>query len=136
MTENTSTPTQFLASIQDHQRREDCGKIYALMKKASGWTARMWGPCVIGFSSYKYRYPSGRSGESFRIGFANRKNQITLYVLWHPTKDDPLLAALGTHKIGKGCLFIKNLSDIDESILEQIIKRAVAEFDNRQDSLT
>ena len=93
----------------------------------------MWGPCVIGFSSYNYQYPSGRSGKTFRIGFANRKNQITIYVLWYPQKDDPLLAKLGTHKIGKGCLYIKRLSDIDESVLEAIIKRAITEFDQRHE---
>lgn len=93
----------------------------------------MWGPCVVGFSSYKYKYPSGHSGETFRIGFANRKNQITLYILWYPEKDDPLLAKLGRHKVGKGCLYIKRLSDVDESVLEQLITRAITESKQRHE---
>lgn len=127
------TPEQFLQTIEDPQRRADCTRIHDMMLAASDWPAKMWGPCVIGYSSYKYRYPSGHSGETFRIGFANRKNQITLYILWYPDKDDPLLAKLGKHKIGKGCLYIKRLSDIDESVLEQLIARAVGGFGQRHE---
>ncbi len=97
------TPEQFLKRIEDPQRREDCARIHQMMLAASQWPAKMWGPAVIGYSSYKYKYPSGHSGETFRIGLANRKNQITLYILWYPDEDDPLLAKLGKHKIGKGC---------------------------------
>lgn len=125
------TPEQFLASIEDKNRQDDCIKIHDMMTRISGWEAKMWGPCVIGYSSYKYKYNSGHSGETFRIGFANRKTQITLYILWYPDKNDPLLATLGKHKVGKGCLYIKRLSDVDESVLEALIKRAVAEFGNR-----
>ena len=132
MTEE-QTPEDFLAQIEDPNRRSDCEKIYAMMARQSGWPAKMWGPCVVGFSSYKYKYPSGHSGETFRIGFANRQAQITLYVLWYPDKDDPLLAKLGKHKVGKGCLYIKHLSDVDESVLEQIIQRAIIDFGNRHE---
>lgn len=135
MTEITE-PTAFLSSIEDQQRREDCQKIFATMSRLSNWPAKMWGPCVIGFSSYKYKYPSGHTGETFRIGFANRKNQITLYILWYPEKDDPLLAKLGKHKVGKGCLYIKRLSDIDESVLEQLILRAIKNAGNRHEIKT
>jgi hypothetical protein len=132
MTDNIE-PHQFLASIEDPIRRKDCEKIFDLMSRLSGWSARMWGPCVVGFSSYKYKYPSGHSGETFRIGFANRKNQITLYILWYPEKDDPLLAKLGKHMVGKGCLYIKRLSDVDESVLEQLITRAITESKQRHE---
>jgi len=127
------TPKQFLASIEDKYRQDDCIKIHDMMTRISGWESKMWGPCVIGYSSYKYKYKSGHSGETFRIGFANRKTQITLYILWYPDKDDPLLAKLGKHKVGKGCLYIKRLSDVDESVLEALIKRAVSEFGNRSE---
>ncbi|MGJ8529243.1 DUF1801 domain-containing protein [Maritalea sp.] len=132
MTEQT-TPEEFLTTIEDETRRADCTKIHQMMSTISGWEAKMWGPCLIGYSSYKYKYPSGHSGETFRIGFANRKAQITLHVLWYPDKKDPLLAQLGKHKVGKGCLYIKRLSDVDESILEAIISRAVTEFGNRHE---
>ena len=130
MTEQ-STPEEFLSSIEDETRQSDCRKIHQMMTSISGWKGKMWGPCVVGYSSYKYKYPSGRTGETFRIGFANRKAQITLYVLWYPDKDDKLLAQLGKHKIGKGCLYIKRLSDINESVLEAIINRAVTDPGNR-----
>lgn len=133
MTTDLSDIKAFLNGIEDPQRQKDCTAIFQMMSRLSGWPARMWGPCVVGFSSYKYKYPSGHSGETFRIGFANRKNQITLYVLWYPEKDDPLLAKLGKHKLGKGCLYIKRLSDVDESVLEQLINRAIKEFGNRHE---
>ena len=127
------TPEAFLASIEDESRRNDCIKIHNMMTTISGWEAKMWGPCVIGYSSYKYKYKSGHSGETFRIGFANRKTQITLYILWYPEKNDPLLAKLGKHKVGKGCLYIKQLNDIDESVLQALIKRAATGFGNRSE---
>jgi len=130
---HSQTTDEFLATIEDEDRRIDCLKIHQMMSNISGWTAKMWGPCVIGYSSYKYKYKSGHSGETFRIGFANRKTQITLYILWYPEKGDPLLAKLGKHKVGKGCLYIKRLSDIDESILHALIKRAVTNFGNRSE---
>lgn len=126
-------PAAFIASIENETRRQDCEKIHRMMSDISGWDSKMWGPCVIGYSSYRYKYKSGHSGETFRIGFANRTTQITLSILWYPDKNDPLLAKLGKHKVGKGCLYIKHLSDIDESILEALIRRAVTEFGNRSE---
>lgn len=117
---------EYLMQIDDAQKRADCFKIKEMMTKIVNAPAQMWGASIIGFGQYHYKYESGREGDFMRAGFAARKANIVLYIMSGFSEYDSLLEQLGKHKHGKGCLYIKRLSDIDESILEEIIRRSVA----------
>jgi hypothetical protein len=123
----------YLEAIEDGRRREDCQALAALMERATGCTPKMWGTSIVGFDSYRYKYPSGHQGESSIVGFSSRKGDITIYLV--PGFEDEattgLLAKLGKHKIGKGCLYIKRLADVQMGVLEELIARSVAETRRR-----
>ena len=115
----------FLDSIADETRREDCRTIARIMKKAARAEPKMWGASIVGFGSYHYKYASGREGDWFPIGFSPRKNDLTLYLMSGFARFPSLMSRLGKHKTGKGCLYIKRLSDIDLKVLEELIRQAV-----------
>jgi hypothetical protein len=120
--------TSYLSTIADAERRKDCKALSALMKKATGCAPTIWGTSIVGFGRYHYKYASGHEGDSCVIGFSSRKGDISLYlmaVLQDPASK-PLLARLGKHKAGKGCLYVKRLSDVDTQVLEQLVTRGVA----------
>lgn len=112
---------QFIASIPDQQQRADCQAIDAMMRETSGEKGAMWGSSIVGYGTYTYRYATGREGEWMRIGFSPRKGKTTLYILDGFTKHRQLLDKLGPHSTAKSCLYIKHLSDVDESVLQRII---------------
>jgi hypothetical protein len=116
----------FLAAVEPEERREDGRKIAALMAALSGEAARMWGPSIIGFGRYHYRYDSGREGESCRIGLAPRKAELVFYLAG---LDDTDFAALGKHRRGKGCLYVKRLAGVDMAVLEGLIVKSLAHMD-------
>jgi hypothetical protein len=114
----------FLQKVKPGQR-EDCRTLLRIMKNATGDQPTMWGPSIVGFGSYHYKYDSGREGDWFVAGFAPRKTDLTLYIV--PGVDDfrPLLAKLGPHTTGKSCLYIKRLGDVDLAVLEDIVSASV-----------
>lgn len=120
--------------IADPQRREDCRQLLDWMRAASGAEPVMWGARIIGFGRYRYRYESGHGGEWALIGFASGAKDLTLYLL--PGFDDPettaLLARLGKHRIGKSCLYLKRLADVDAEVLQALIRRGVAGMANQR----
>jgi len=126
-----SKVTEFLATVENEEKLADSNKIIAMMQKHTCEMARMSGKGTIAFGRVKYRYPSGRSGETYITGFAPRKSKFTLYTLWYQPDNDPLLAKLGKHKRGKGCLYINGLSDINIDILDKIIHRAATDLSGR-----
>ena len=117
----------YLAAISDEARRQDCEALTKLMTKATKQPSKMWGTSIVGFGSYHYKYESGREGDSCLTGFSSRKSDITLYLVADFPGQDELLAKLGNHKRGKGCLYIRTLSDVDPKVLEQLIVGSVAE---------
>lgn len=130
-TENKTQATEasvdaFLDAIADPQRRDDCRHVRALMEAATGAPAVMWGPSIVGFGRYLYRYASGREGEWPVIGFSPRKNDLTLYLMPGFEAQAALMAKLGKHKTGKSCLYLKRLADVDQAVLEELITRSVA----------
>ena len=136
MSGNKTTPTDagvsaFLAAIEDDQRREDCRTLLALMGRITGKPAVMWGPSIVGFDTYHYRYESGREGDWAVTGFSPRKGDISVYLTAASPEQDDLLARLGRHKMGKACLYIRSLSEIDLGVLEQLIAASVAEVKRR-----
>lgn len=131
MAEIKTKPTEvtvdsFLESVPDPQRREDAKRVRAMMERISGEPARMWGPSIVGFGSYDYKYDSGHGGTMCRLGFSPRKAELVLYVLTQSKSQDALLARLGKHKTGKSCLYIKRLGDVDEGVLEELAADALS----------
>ena len=128
MAENKTKPNKlsvdkFIESQPDEQVRKDCAVISKLMSEATGEPPQMWGPAIIGFGTYHYKYPTGREGDMPIVGFSPRKQNLTLYV-WFGGQAD-LLKKLGKHSTSKSCLYIKRLSDVDLPTLKKIIKVSV-----------
>jgi hypothetical protein len=131
MPENKTKPTDasvesYLAAIKDASRRQDCEVLAKLMTKATKEPPKMWGASIVGFGSYHYKYESGREGDACLTGFSSRKDAISIYLSYLP-KHEALLSQLGKYKAGKGCLYIRQLSDVDPKILEQLVSSAAAE---------
>ncbi|MFQ5677686.1 MAG: DUF1801 domain-containing protein [bacterium] len=116
----------FLDGIADEKKRQDCFRILDLMKEITGVEPKMWGPSMVGFGSYHYKYESGREGDWFLTGFSPRKQNLSLYIMSGFSNHDALLGKLGKFKTGKSCLYIKSLEDVDFSILRELIERSVA----------
>jgi hypothetical protein len=135
MSENKTKPTQasvtaFLKKAASGQLLEDSQELVKLFRELTGKPAKMWGPSIVGFDSYHYVYPSGREGDAPLIGFAPRKNELSLYLA--PNLEAvPLMAKLGKHKAGKGCLYIRKLDDVDRAILKKVAKASIAELRKR-----
>jgi Domain of unknown function (DU1801) len=117
----------YLTAIADPGRRSDCEALAKLMAKVAGEPPKMWGTSIVGFGSRLYKYDSGREGETCLLGFASRKGDISIYGAGTFDGREELLAKLGKHKTGKGCLYISKMSDIDVKVLEQMLKKSVAE---------
>jgi hypothetical protein len=115
-----SGPEAYFAQISDPARRADCEALAAMMQKATGEPAKMWGPGIVGFGSYHYKYESGREGDMCKLGFASRKDAMALYGLGIEANAE-LVAKLGKHKAGKGCLYIRKLDDVDAKVLKQLL---------------
>jgi hypothetical protein len=125
MAENKTRATtksfkSYVTAISDPERREDCRMLANLMCEVTGAEPTMWGPSIVGFGSYHYRYDSGREGDMCLTGFSSRKQDLTIYLSPGYAEDEPLLQDLGKHKTGLGCLYIKKLADIDLAILKQL----------------
>lgn len=116
----------FLDAITDEARRDDCRELLALMKRATGEEPQVWSSGLIGFGTYHYRSPSGQEGDWFPVGFASRKAAITVYLGLELDSLAELLADLGKHKTGKGCIYIKRLADVDVAALERLVTQAYA----------
>jgi hypothetical protein len=117
---------RYLGAIADEERRRDCQALVTLMTRATGAPPAMWGPSIVGFGSYHYRYESGREGDSCLVGFSSRKPEISLYLAGDFPRRAALLARLGKHKAAKACLYVRRLSDVDAGVLEQLVAAAVA----------
>lgn len=125
------TVSAFLDRIADPAKQKDARALTKLMQKASGEKPAMWGSSIVGFGSYHYEYDSGREGDAPRIGFSPRASALTVYAMGGllDPKVAKLLASLGAHKLGKGCLYIKRLADIDAAVLERFLAQAAKAAD-------
>lgn len=115
----------FIAAVPEARRREEAAVIDVIHRRVTGLEPRMWGPSIIGYGSYDYKYDSGRSGTMCRAGFSPRKAAMTMYLMGHycdrQPEADALFARLGKHKTGKSCLYVNKLADVDLDVLEQLI---------------
>lgn len=130
MAEPKTRPTKqsvkdFIKALPDAQTRADCSVIAKMMEDATGSKGVMWGSSIVGFGSRKLKYASGRELDWPVIGFSPRKQNLTLYLGLGEGFDPELLAKLGKHSLGKGCLYIKRLSDVDDATLKKLIKASV-----------
>jgi len=112
----------FLDSIEDPNKKEDCLKIMGMLKEVSGYDAKMWGKRMVGYGSYTYKTKAGKVGEWFLIGFAPAKANISLHLMFGLGDETELLEKLGKYKMGKGCLYLNHLSDVDEKVLKKLMK--------------
>ena len=124
--QNRASVTAFLNAIEDRQKKSDAKKVAAMMRRASGSRACMWGTAIVGFGRYHYKYASGREGDFFLTGFAPRKQALTLYIISGFTAHPALMEKLGRFKTGKSCLYVKSLDDIDRSVLAELVQESVS----------
>ena len=131
MAEQKTKPTKasvsaFLKAVENPVRRADAKTVKALMERITGWKAKMWGPSIVGFGQYHYKYDSGHEGTSIVTGFSPRKANLVIYIMPGYVDYGPLMAKLGKHKTGKSCLYINKLADVDLKVLETLIRKSVA----------
>lgn len=129
MAEQKTKPTSqsveaFLDKIPSEQTRDDCRAIMKIMKKVTGASPKMWGPSIVGFGQYHYKYDSGHEGDSCLAAFSPRKAAITIYFMLPDAERGPLLKKLGKHKSSKACIYVKKLDDVDVKVLEEIVDRS------------
>jgi hypothetical protein len=132
--ENDASVTAFLDGVGHPARREDGKVLRQMMEKITGETARMWGANIVGFGRYSYVYASGHSGEWPLTGFSPRKASFSIYIMPGFRKSAPLLKKLGKHKIGKSCLYVNHLEDVDLEVLEKLIKDAFEEMRRKHEA--
>ena len=118
---NEASVEEFLSKVEGEQKRKDSFAIVEIMQQVTKKEPKMWGPAIIGFGSYHYKYESGREGDMPQIAFSPRKQNITLYIGVGENSDNPLLKKLGKYTTSKACLYIKKLTDVDRNVLQELI---------------
>jgi len=136
MAESKTRPTgadvgDFVASRANDAQLADCRKLMAILKKVTGQPPKMWGPSIVGYGSYRYTYDSGRAGEMCLTGFSIRGRELVVYLVGEGAEQEALLSRLGKHKMGKACLYIKRLADVDVTVLEKLVAGSVAQLKRR-----
>lgn len=119
--ETTKSVTDFINSVKDEARRKDAQAIAKLMKAETGFPAKMWGPSIVGFGNLHYVYDSGREGDMPLAGFSPRASEFVFYLSAEFPGREEMLAKLGKHKTGKGCVYIKKLEDVDVTVLKRMV---------------
>ncbi len=136
MSANKTQPTDqtvedFIAAVEHPTRRADAQVLDAMFQRVTGWAPQMWGPTLIGYGTYHYTYESGRTGDFLATGFSPRKANLVLYIMPGYTDFSDIMDRLGKHKLGKSCLYINKLADVDLSVVEELVKAGVDDLSNR-----
>ena len=139
MSDNKTKPTKvsvaaFIGKLMEPTRRMDAKILVEMMQRATGEKPKMWGPSIVGFGCYHYKYDSGREGDMPLIAFSPRKAATVLYNMTGFSDSAALLAKLGKHTTGKGCLYIKKLADVDQKVLEAMVAKSIAAMRARNSS--
>jgi hypothetical protein len=129
---NSESVTDFLGMIADTKRRDDCFAVLEVMKDATGVEPKMWGSSIVGFGSYLCKYANGREAEWPIIGFSPRKNDLTLYITPGFERFESLMARLGKFKMGKSCLYLKKLDDVDLNVLKELVAKSVEKMASKR----
>jgi vacuolar-type H+-ATPase subunit I/STV1 len=128
-TENEVSVSDFLKTVEDVSKRNDSLELVKIMEEITQSTAKMWGPAIIGFGKYHYKYESGREADMLRVGFSPRKDALALYIGANSQENLDIISNLGKYKTGKSCLYVKKLTDINLDVLKVITKRG---FERKQ----
>ena len=129
--QTTVNVEKFLAAVEP-ERREDCRTLVAMMREATGDDPKMWGPSIVGFGQYHYKYASGHEGDMCELGFSPRKRELSIYITCDLAEYRGELERLGKHKTGKSCLYVKRLADIDLAVLRKMIDKSLAQTRKRK----
>lgn len=124
----TVTPEDFIAAVEPERKREEAHALDQLFRKVTGWAPVMWGPSIIGYGSYHYKYATGREGDMCATGFSPRKANHSIYVMPGYADFGPMLERLGKHSMGKSCLYIKKLTDVDLDVLAELIEAGLKDL--------
>lgn len=124
-------PADFIAAVEHKTRHADALVLDALFRDITGWTPRMWGPTIIGYGEYHYKYDSGHEGDCLATGFSPRKANLVLYIMPGYQDYGEMLDRLGKHKLGKACLYINKLADVDLAVLREIIETGLTDLGKR-----
>jgi hypothetical protein len=124
--ETNNSVIEFIESVDSPKKREDAYKLLDIFTETTGFEAKMWGPSIIGFGSYHYKYNSGHEGEAALVGYSPRKAKISLYLMMDEHRREELLKQFGKHTVGKACVYINKLADIDVEVLKTLISETVA----------
>ena len=119
----------FLRQVEPERRRADGLRLNEIFQQVTGFAPRMWGPSIVGYGEYHYTYDSGREGDFLAIGFSPRKANLSIYIMPGYADFGPILDRLGKHKMGKSCLYINKLADVDEDVLAELIRAGLADLD-------
>lgn len=123
--ENDRSVVEFIENVENPTKREDAYKLLDIFTETTGYQAKMWGPSIIGFGSYHYKYPTGHEGDAPLVGFSPRKAKISLYFATGDTQREELLENFGKHTTGKACVYINKLADVDVAVLKKLIDQSV-----------
>lgn len=124
--ENDSSVIEFIENVDSPKKREDAYRLLDIFTETTGCEAKMWGPSIIGFGSYHYKYASGHEGDAPLVGFSPRKAKISLYFAPGDTKREELLSKFGKHTTGKACVYINKLEDVNVEVLKELINQSVS----------
>lgn len=119
---NDASVENFLHAVEPEKKRTDSQALDALFRRVTGWNPAMWGKSLIGYGSYHYRYESGREGDFLATGFAPRKANLSIHIMPGYQDYSAILSRLGKHKVGKSCLYLNKLADVDVDVLEELIR--------------
>jgi hypothetical protein len=122
---NDASVEAFLDAVPDARKRRDAYAILEMMRDVTGEEPRMYGASIVGFGKYHYKYDSGREGDFILTGFSPRKQNLTLYLMGGFENDEEVRGRLGKHKVGKSCLYINKLDDVNEEVLREMVQRSV-----------
>lgn len=128
---NDASVANFLAAVEPSARRADAQRLDAIFREVTGWAPQMWGPSIVGYGAYHYHYDSGREGDMCATGFSPRKANLVVYIMPGYSNFDDELARLGKFKLGKSCLYLNKLSDVDETVLRDLIRAGLDELSDR-----
>ncbi|MEN2767674.1 DUF1801 domain-containing protein [Ornithinibacillus xuwenensis] len=123
--ENDNSVLEFIEAVDSPKKKEDAYKLLDIFTETTGYPAKMWGPSIIGFGSYHYKYASGHEGDAPLVGFSPRKAKISLYFATGDTEREKLLNDFGKHTTGKACVYINKIADIDVDVLRALIQQSI-----------
>ncbi|MEK7016011.1 DUF1801 domain-containing protein [Bacillus sp. FSL R9-9410] len=124
--ETNNSVIEFIENVENLKKRENAYQLLDIFTETTGYTAKMWGPSIIGFGTYHYKYASGHEGDAPLVGYSPRKAKISLYFASGDPKREELLKKFGKYTSGKSCIYINKLADIDSNVLKELIKQSVS----------